>query len=71
MSLFLLLLPPWAGCALAALLPTHARHLESSWAAAAAAVAALLALLYPALLYPALRARRQGWAFTGVGLEVG
>lgn len=48
MSLFLLLLLPFAGCLVAALLPTNARNLESLWAAIVAlAVAVPLALLYP------------------------
>jgi multicomponent K+:H+ antiporter subunit A len=48
MSLFLILLLPWVGCVVAALLPTNARNLESLWAALVAlAVAVPLALLYP------------------------
>ena len=49
MSLFLILLLPWLGCVVAALLPTNARNLESVWAALVAlAVAVPLATLYPA-----------------------
>ena len=33
MSLFVLLALPFVGCVVAALLPTNARNLESSWAA--------------------------------------
>jgi multicomponent K+:H+ antiporter subunit A len=48
MSLFLILLLPFAGSAVAAVLPTGARNLESLWAAAVAlAVIVPLALLFP------------------------
>ncbi|MCA0243951.1 MAG: monovalent cation/H+ antiporter subunit A [Proteobacteria bacterium] len=47
MSLFFVLLLPFVGCAVAALLPTNARNLESSWAALVAlGVAVPMALLH-------------------------
>jgi len=62
MSLFLLLLLPFAGCVVAALLPTNARNLESLWAALVAlAVAVPLALLYPQVRDGAVLVERLAW----------
>jgi multicomponent K+:H+ antiporter subunit A len=62
MSLFLLLLLPFAGCVVAALLPTNARNLESLWAALVAlAVAVPLALLYPDIRDGAVLTERMTW----------
>jgi multicomponent K+:H+ antiporter subunit A len=62
MSLFLLLLLPFAGCVVAALLPTNARNLESLWAALVAlAVAVPLALLYPEVRDGAVLTERLPW----------
>lgn len=61
-SLFLLLLIPFAGCVVAALLPTNARNLESLWAALVAlAVAIPLALLYPEVRDGAVLTERLPW----------
>src|SRR5690606_20410598 len=52
----------FAGCVVAALLPTTARNLESLWAAAIAlAVAVPLALLYPAVRDGAVLVERLSW----------
>ncbi len=62
MSLFLLLLLPFAGCVVAALLPTNARNLESLWAALVAlAVAVPLAMLYPEVRDGAVLTERMAW----------
>lgn len=72
MSLFLLLLLPFVGCLVAALLPTNARNLESLWAAAVAlAVALPLALLYPELRDGGVLTERIDWLPSlGVNLVV-
>ncbi|HRH88575.1 MAG TPA: proton-conducting transporter membrane subunit, partial [Rubrivivax sp.] len=62
MSLFLLLVLPFGGCVVAALLPTNARNLESSWAALVAlAVAVPLGLLYPEVRDGGVLAERIAW----------
>ena len=62
MSLFFLLVLPFVGCVVAALLPTNARNLESLWAAAVAlAVAVPLALLYPDVRDGGVLAERVAW----------
>jgi multicomponent K+:H+ antiporter subunit A len=62
MSLLLLLLLPFAGCVIAALLPTNARNLESAWSALVAlAVAVPLALFYPEMRDGAVRIERLAW----------
>jgi len=61
-SLFLLLVLPFVGCVVAALLPTTARNLESLWAAAVAlAVAVPLALLYPEVRDGSVLVERLAW----------
>ena len=62
MSLLLLLLLPFVGSAVAALLPTNARNLESSWAALVAlAVALPLAMLYPQVADGGVVSERLPW----------
>ncbi len=62
MSLLLLIALPFAGCAVAALLPTNARNLESLFAALVAlAVAVPLALHYPAVRDGAVLVERLSW----------
>jgi multicomponent K+:H+ antiporter subunit A len=62
MSLFLLLLLPFAGCLVAALLPTNARNLESLWSAlVAGAVAVPLAMLYPEIRDGGVLVERVTW----------
>ncbi|MCC7455754.1 MAG: monovalent cation/H+ antiporter subunit A [Nitrospira sp.] len=72
MSLLVLLLLPFAGCAVAALLPTNARNLESLFAAAVAlAVALPLAWLYPQIAAGAVLVERLPWLGSlGVDLVV-
>ncbi|MFT3664817.1 monovalent cation/H+ antiporter subunit A [Piscinibacter sp.] len=70
MSLLLILLLPFAGSAVAALLPTNARNLESLWAAAVAlAVAVPLALLYPEVSAGTVVAERLEW-LPSLGLDI-
>ena len=70
MSLFLLLLFPFLGCVVAALLPTNARNLESLWAAAVAlAVAVPLGLLYPEVRDGAVLTERLSW-LPALGIDV-
>ncbi|WP_157270888.1 monovalent cation/H+ antiporter subunit A [Azohydromonas aeria] len=70
MSLLLLLLVPFVGSLVAALLPTSARNLESLWAAAAAlAVAVPLALLYPEVAGGAVVSERLPW-LPGLGVDI-
>ncbi len=70
MSLFALLLLPFAGCVAAALLPTNARNLESSWAALVALGVALpLAWLYPQLAGGAVLVERLAW-MPGLGVDL-
>ena len=62
MSLLLLLLLPFVGSAVAAVLPTNARNLESLWAAAVMlAVAVPLALLYPSIQAGHVLTERLSW----------
>ena len=72
MSLFLILLLPWLGCVVAALLPTNARNLESVWAALVAlAVAVPLATLYPAVSNGGVVSETLAWIPSlGLDLEV-
>ncbi|MGY4830426.1 monovalent cation/H+ antiporter subunit A [Sphaerotilaceae bacterium SBD11-9] len=70
MSPLLLLLFPFVGCVVAALLPTNARNLESSWAAfVALAVALPLALMYPQVANGGVVAERLPW-LTSLGLDL-
>lgn len=70
LSLFLLLSLPFIGSAVAALLPTNARNLESLWAAGIAlAVAAQLALLYPEISAGAVVAERLVW-LPSLGIDI-
>lgn len=62
MSLLLLISLPWLGSAVAALLPTNARNLESSWSAAIAlVVTAQLAWLYPQISAGEVIIERLAW----------
>ncbi|HMM84499.1 monovalent cation/H+ antiporter subunit A [Azohydromonas sp.] len=62
MSLFLLLLVPFLGCAVAALVPTGARNLAAGFAALVAlAVALPLALLYPQVAAGEVPVERVAW----------
>jgi multicomponent K+:H+ antiporter subunit A len=70
MSLLLLLCLPFVGSAIAALLPTNARNLESLWAAAVAlAVAVPMALLYPEVAGGAVLSERLQW-LPGLGVDI-
>ena len=70
MSLLALLLLPFAGCVVAALLPTNARNLESLFAALVAlAVAVPLGLLYPQVSAGAVLAERLAW-LPGLGVDI-
>ena len=70
MSLLLLILLPFVGSAIAALLPTNARNLESSWAAGVAlAVALPLALLYPEVADGGVVSERLPW-LPSLGLDI-
>ena len=70
MSLLVLLLLPFAGSAVAALLPTNARNLESLWAAAVAlAVVVPLALLYPDLADGRVVTERLSW-LPSLGVDI-
>ena len=70
MSLLLILLLPFVGSAIAALLPTNARNLESSWAALVAlAVALPLALLYPQVADGGIVSERVAW-LPSLGLDI-
>ncbi len=70
MSLLLLTLLPFVGSAIAALLPTNARNLESLWAALVAlAVAVPLALLYPQMADGAVLVERLEWLPT-LGIDI-
>jgi len=65
-----LLLFPFFGCVVAALLPTNARNLESLWAAVVAlAVAVPLGLLYPEVRDGAVLIERIGW-LPGLGIDL-
>jgi multicomponent K+:H+ antiporter subunit A len=70
MSLLLLLLLPFLGSAVAALLPTGARNLESVWAGLVAlAVALPLALLYPEVRDAGVVSERLVW-LPSLGLDL-
>ncbi|MCW5666836.1 MAG: monovalent cation/H+ antiporter subunit A [Piscinibacter sp.] len=70
MPLLLILLLPFVGAVVAALLPTNARNLESSWAAAVAlAVAVPLALLYPEVASGTVLSERLAW-LPSLGLDI-
>ncbi|EGI76962.1 monovalent cation/H+ antiporter subunit A [Hylemonella gracilis] len=70
MSLLLILLLPFVGSVVAALLPTSARNLESLWAAAVAlAVAVPLALLYPQVSAGVVLTERWSW-LPGLGVDL-
>ena len=70
MSLLLLLCLPFVGSAIAALLPTNARNIESLWAAAVAlAVAVPLALLYPEVAGGTVPSQRLPW-LPGLGVDI-
>ncbi|GLS16251.1 monovalent cation/H+ antiporter subunit A [Hydrogenophaga electricum] len=70
MSLFLLLLLPFVGSAVAALLPTNARNLESLWSGAVALGVALpLALLYPEVSAAGVISERLTW-LPSLGLDL-
>lgn len=69
MSLALLLLVPFLGSAVAALLPTNARNLESAWAGLVAlAVAVPLAMLYPDVRDGRVLLERVAW-LPSLGLD--
>ncbi len=70
MTLLLLLTLPFIGSAVAALLPTTARNLESLWAAAVAlAVTVQLALLYPAISAGEVLSQRLTW-LPSLGIDI-
>jgi len=70
MSLLLLLLLPFVGSAVAALLPTGARNIESSWAGLVAlAVAVPMAMLYPEVRDGGVVCERLVW-LPSLGLDV-
>jgi multicomponent K+:H+ antiporter subunit A len=70
MSLLFLVLLPFIGSAVAALLPTNARNLESSWAAAIALVIAIqLAVLYPDIEAGTVVTERLAW-LPSLGIDV-
>jgi multicomponent K+:H+ antiporter subunit A len=70
MSLLLLLLLPFVGSAIAALLPTSARNLESLWAAfIAAAVVVPLVLLYPDVAHGGVVSERLPW-LPSLGVDI-
>jgi len=70
MSLLSLLLLPFVGSVVAALLPTNARNLESLWAATIALLAAVqLAWLYPEISAGAVLSERLVW-LPGLGIDI-
>ena len=70
MSLLVWLVLPFAGCVVAALLPTNARNLESSFSALVAlAVAVPLVLLYPQISAGAVISERLAW-LPGLGVDI-
>ena len=70
MSLLILLVLPFVGSAVAALLPTNARNLDSLWAALVAlAVAVPLALLYPEVAAGGVVVERLSW-LPSLGLDI-
>ncbi len=70
MSLLFLLLLPFIGSAVAALLPTNARNIESLWSATIAlGVAVPLALLYPEISAGTVVTERLAW-LPSLGIDV-
>ncbi|HHX82571.1 MAG TPA: monovalent cation/H+ antiporter subunit A, partial [Pseudomonadaceae bacterium] len=70
MTLLLLLFIPFLGSLFAALLPTNARNLESSWAALVAlAVLVPLALLYPEIQNNGVVSARLAW-LPSMGMDI-
>lgn len=70
MSLFLLLLLPFVGSAVAALLPTNARNLESLWAGAVAlGIAVPVGMMYPEVATGGVVAERLAW-MPSLGLDL-
>ncbi len=70
MQPLLILLVPFVGSAIAALLPTTARNLESLWAAAVAlAVAVPLALLWPEIADGGVVVQRLAW-LPSLGIDI-
>ncbi|WP_422011589.1 monovalent cation/H+ antiporter subunit A [Roseateles sp.] len=70
MSLLLLLILPFLGSAVAALLPTNARNAESLWAALTAlALVIPLALLYPEVSAGAVVSERLAW-LPALGIDI-
>jgi multicomponent K+:H+ antiporter subunit A len=70
MSLLILLLLPFVGSAVAALLPTGARNIESTWAGLVAlAVAVPMAMLYPQVLDGGVVNERLVW-LPSLGLDL-
>jgi multicomponent K+:H+ antiporter subunit A len=70
LSLLTILFIPFAGSLLAALLPTNARNLESSWAALVAlAVLVPLALLFPDVQQGGVVSERLPW-LSSLGLDI-
>jgi len=70
MSLLLIVLLPFAGSAVAALLPTSARNLESLWAALVAlSVTVPLAMLYPQVAAGTVLSERLTW-LPSLGVDV-
>lgn len=70
MSLLLILLLPFVGSAVAALLPTSARNAESLWAAAVALLLALqLAWLYPDVSAGGVVSERLAW-LPSLGIDI-
>jgi len=70
MSLLLLVLLPFIGSAVAAVLPTNARNLESLWAGfIALSVAVPLALLYPSIAAGQVLTGRLSW-LPSLGIDI-
>lgn len=70
MSLMFLLFLPFIGSAVAALLPTNARNLESFWAVVVALVVTVqLALLYPDVSAGTVVAERLSW-LPSLGIDI-
>jgi multicomponent K+:H+ antiporter subunit A len=70
MSLLLLLALPFIGSAVAAVLPTNARNLESAWAAAVAAVLVVsLAMVYPQVAAGGVVSERLVW-LPSLGVDI-
>ncbi|HEY8359510.1 MAG TPA: proton-conducting transporter membrane subunit, partial [Ramlibacter sp.] len=70
MSLLLVLLLPFAGAAVAALLPTNARNLESTWAGLVMLATGIpLALLFPEIRDGAVITERLAW-LPSIGVDI-